>query len=100
MKRRVTRISLVIAICSLILALPVSFFRYTNLSTLPPFSLVLYFENSDQDEPLKDYDHGSDSFLSGVIQVKVPSEANYFTGIRYVFFLPAFLGQGTFTLRC
>jgi len=99
MKRRVVQISLVIAISFLILALPASFLRYTNLSILP-FSTALYFENSDQDDPLKDYHHGSDAFPSSVIRVEVPSEAGYFTGIRYASTLPSSLGQGVFILRC
>jgi len=100
MKKRVVQISLVIAICSLFLALPASFLRNANLSMISPFFAVLSFENSDQDDPFRDSHSGSDAFLSSVIPVEIPSGTNPFTGIRYVSFFPAFLGQGTFTPRC
>ncbi len=100
MKRGAFQISLVIAICSLMLAFPASFLRYANLAIIPPFCTIPNFENSDQEDQLEDHLNGSDVFLSYSLSVVFLLGIYYLEGICHLPFLPSFLGQGNFFLRC
>lgn len=100
MKRSAVQIFLVIAICSLALAAPAFLQGYASLSRITPFSTDLNFENSDQNDQLKDHQRGSNVCLSDELLNVLFLGTHHLKKIPRFYSLNASLDERTFFLRC